>query len=194
MKKSNRHHSLSKIYICPNWPGYWERVHGLHRSFPNWVDFSCHKQRPPNGISSQVLFDTGFLRFDMMNMNHLREEAAPKFVGEDTDAQNQFVEQVRKLKAGEIEYFVMSVNSQHNIGQVPEGRTLFDYPAVSKPQERHVSIFVGEERPLMPDVLCGWMEKLSPILFGFSAHYLIPQNQRWSKTRTKTYFCYSDES
>lgn len=130
----------------------------------------------------------------MMNMSHLREEATPKFVGEDTDAQNQFVEQVRKLKAGEIEYFVMPVHCQHTIVQIPEGRTLFDYLAVSKPQGRHVSIFVREERPLMPDVLCGWMEKLSPVLFGFSAHYLIPKNQWWSKARTKKYFCYPDES
>ena len=193
MKKSNRHHALKKTYICPNWPGYWEQAHGLRKP-PNWVDFSCHKKRPPDGISSQVLFDTGFFRFDMMNMNHLREDAAPKFVGEDTDAQNQFAQQVRKLKAGEINYFVMPVHCRHKIGQVPEGSTLFEYPSALKPQERHVSIFVREEGPLMPDVLCGWMEKLSPVLFGFSAHYLIPKNQWWSKARTKKYFCYPDKS
>ena len=198
MKKTNHHHSQPKIYLCPNWPGYWEQLHGFRQPFPNWVDFSCHKKRPTNGLPSYVLFATGLYRFDMMNMNNLREDSALKIVGDNTDAQKQFATLVRKLKAGEIDYFITTVGSRradggaYVVGQIPEGRTLLDYPRVLKPQERHASIFVREEKPLMPEVLCGWMEKLSPVLFGFSASYLIPRNQWWSKSRIKKYFHYTE--
>lgn len=193
MKKSNHHHSLPSIYLCPNWPGYWEQVHGL-RNLPNWVDFSCHKKRPPDGMSSRALFDTGFFRFDMTNMTNLREEVAYKIVGRDVTAQKQFAQQVRKLKSGEIDYFfVLEPGHRMNaggyvIGQIPEGRILL----VWKPRERHASIFVREERPLMPDIMREWMEKLSPTLFGYSANCFIPRNQWWSKGKTKKFFGYED--
>lgn len=198
IEKSNHHHSQSKIYLCPNWPGYWEQVHGLRQPFSNWVDFSCYKKRPANGIPSSVFFVTGFYRFDMMNMNNLREESAPKAVGDNIDAQHQFVALVQKLRTGEIDYFIITVGSRRTdggayiIGKILKNRTLLDYPVVLKPQDRHVSIFVREEKPLMPDVLCEWMEKLSPVLFGFSAHYLIPRNQRWSKSRVQKFFNCTD--
>ena len=196
MKKSNRHHSQPKMYLCPNWPGYWEQVHGFRKSFPNWVDFSCHKKRPPNGVSSYKLFNTGFYHFDMVNMVNLQEEAAAKVVGSNLDAQHRFSDQVQKLRDGMTNYFIISTGKHHIDGeayiieQIPAGETLFTYPTVLKTRERHVTIFVREEMPLMPDVLCNWMGKLSPVLFGFSANYLIPRNQWWSKSRVEKYFHY----
>lgn len=176
------------MYICPNWPGYWEQVHGLGRSGPNWVDFSCHKKRPADGVSSAVLFYSGQFAFDMMNMKNLREESAGKIVGEDKNEQLRFVEQVRKLRAGETDYFLI-VGGTEVIGQIPEGKNLYDYAAAGRTEKRQVTIFVREEDALMPDVLCRWMERLLPALLGPKARCLIPRNQWWSKTRTRKYFC-----
>lgn len=115
-----------------------------------------------------------FFHFDFYNLPALRETIQNgEYIEPEEPQYEKFLSQAEGLYRKEYPYFIGSLYYPHFYAGVTSlsskelidgEKTIFDYksPAMSP---YYAVVFLGEERPLTPDILQEWVEKLSPILF-----------------------------
>ena len=114
-----------------------------------------------------------FFHFDFHNLSALHQTIRDgEFVEPDTPDHPHFLEQARRLRSGEQDWFVgalyyplFSPEMHFCNASVRSGVPLTQLLSPSVPPYYGV-IFLREERPLTPEVLTHWAETLSQPLFG----------------------------
>lgn len=147
---------------------YWYDVYDLYED----GTISC--KAVEFSITEDEAGEDFFFHFDFYNLPALRETIQNgEYVEPEKPHYEKFLSQAEGLYRKEYPYFIGSLYypdffmdmSSLSGKELEDGeKTIFDYksPAMSP---HYAVVFLGEERPLTPDVLQEWTENLSPILF-----------------------------
>lgn len=154
-----------KYIFVRHWD-YWYRVYHIGeyaKGVINGVEFH---------IVDQPDRESEFFHFDFYTLTALEIMIEnDEFMDRDDSEYADFLEKYRALKCGEIDFFIGSLyyqTFQPDIGtcndMLLEGKNIFDLKSPSyKPY--YAVMFIGEERPLMPDLLVEWTIKVCTRLF-----------------------------
>lgn len=142
---------------------YWYDVHHISGQTPNSVEI-C--------ITDDMEGNQPFFHLDLCNtsgMERLLEQ--DEYIDKKDPSYPSFCKRLDALRRGETPFLIGALFFQHYIPPVDicnrpidEGTSLFDLCSPSMPPY-YADIFLHEARPLTPDVLQEWVEKLAPILF-----------------------------
>lgn len=144
-----------------DWNYWW----GVYRCGEGW--------EPPNGAEFSITEDEAgenrFFHFDFYNLAALEETLREQdFIEPENPDSPGFLEKARELQRGEREFFLGALyypNYMPDLASCGEGVPLLRRLSPQAPPYYGV-VFLREERPLTPDVLRQWAEKLSRPLFG----------------------------
>ena len=162
--------------IIPRHLDYWEGVYGIGAP-PCYLEFALYENR-----AAEAVVDS-FFHFDVGNLT----AALNWEEWDDEEKKRAFLRQAERLEAGEIDYWISWLYYPAGYPAsdsylcyescLTRGNTIFDIKNARGVSPYYAVIFVRETRPLMPEVLSGWMEKLSPVLFGDHCSYHIPKEE-----------------
>lgn len=156
----------TKYIRVRHWNYWWGAYQLLEGDEPAAAEFSL-----TNDIDGETLF----FHFDFYNISALQETIAEKeFMEPDHCEYPMFLEKAEALQKGEISYFIGSLYypSFHPTLEFcnqreTENQTIFDAQRpVAAPE--YAVVFLGEKKPLVPEVLKKWVEQLAQPLFGQS--------------------------
>lgn len=148
-----------------DWNYWW----GYYRCGQDWEPFHAAEF----SLSEDEAGETPFFHFDFHNLPALHQTIRDgEFVEPDNPDHPHFLEQARRLRSGEQDWFVgalyyplFSPEMHFCNASVRSGVPLIQLLSPSVPPYYGV-IFLREERPLTPEVLTHWAETLSQPLFG----------------------------
>ena len=148
-----------------DWNYWW----GYYRCGKDWNPFDAAEF----SLSEDEAGETPFFHFDFHNLSALHQTTRDgEFVEPDNPDHPYFLEQARRLRSGEQDWFVgalyyplFSQEMHFCNASVRSGVPLTQLLSPSVPPYYGV-IFLREERPLTPEVLTHWAETLSQPLFG----------------------------
>ena len=162
--------------IVPRHLDYWEGVYGIGAP-PCYLEFALYENR-----AAEAVVDS-FFHFDVGNLT----AALNWEEWDDEEEKRAFLRQAERLEAGEIDYWISWLYYPAGYPAsdsylcyescLPRGSTIYDLKNARGVSPYYAVIFVRESQPLMPEVLSGWMEKLSPVLFGDHCSYHIPKEE-----------------
>ena len=155
---------ISAYYIY-DWNYWW----GYYRCGKDWEPFHAAEF----SLSEDEAGKAPFFHFDFHNLPALHQTILDgEFVEPDNPEHPHFLEQARRLRSGEQDWFVgalyyplFSPEMHFCNASVRSGVPLTQLLSPSVPPYYGV-IFLREERPLTPEVLTRWVETLSRPLFG----------------------------
>ena len=142
---------------------------GYYRCGKDWDPFDAAEF----SLSEDEAGKAPFFHFDFHNLSALHQTIRDgEFVEPDNPDHPYFLEQARRLRSGEQDWFVgalyyplFSPEMHFCNASVRSGVPLTQLLSPSVPPYYGV-IFLREERPLTPEVLTHWAETLSQPLFG----------------------------
>ena len=148
-----------------DWNYWW----GYYRCGQDWEPFHAAEF----SLAEDEAGETPFFHFDFHNLSALHQTILDgEFVEPDNPDHPHFLEQARRLRNGEQDWFVgalyyplFSPEMHFCNASVRSGVPLTQLLSPSVPPYYGV-IFLREERPLTPEVLTHWVETLSRPLFG----------------------------
>ena len=148
-----------------DWNYWW----GYYRCCKDWEPFHAAEF----SLSEDEAGKAPFFHFDFHNLPALHQTIREgEFVEPDNPDHPHFLEQARRLRSGEQDWFVgalyyplFSPEMHFCNASVRSGVPLTQLLSPSVPPYYGV-IFLREERPLTPEVLTHWAETLSQPLFG----------------------------
>ena len=148
-----------------DWNYWW----GYYRCGKDWDPFDAAEF----SLSEDEAGEAPFFHFDFHNLSALHQTIRDgEFVEPDNPDHPHFLEQARRLRSGEQDWFVGALYYPHFSPEtrfcnasVRSGVPLTQLLSPSVPPYYGV-IFLREERPLTPEVLTHWAETLSQPLFG----------------------------
>ena len=148
-----------------DWNYWW----GYYRCCKDWEPFHAAEF----SLSEDEAGKAPFFHFDFHNLPALHQTILDgEFVEPDNPDHPHFLEQARRLRSGEQDWFVgalyyplFSPEMHFCNASVRSGVPLTQLLSPSVPPYYGV-IFLREERPLTPEVLTHWAETLSQPLFG----------------------------
>ena len=148
-----------------DWNYWW----GYYRCGKDWEPFHAAEF----SLSEDEAGEAPFFHFDFHNLSALHQTIRDgEFVEPDNPDHPHFLEQARRLRSGEQDWFVgalyyplFSPEMHFCNASVRSGVPLTQLLSPSVPPYYGV-IFLREERPLTPEVLTHWAETLSQPLFG----------------------------
>ena len=140
-----------------------------------WCVYRCGEGwGPPDGAEFSIMEDEAgeerFFHFDFYNLSALEETLREQdFIEPDSPDCPAFLENAQRLRRGEQEFFLGALyypNYTPDLGSNgQDGIPLLQRLSPPVPPYYGV-VFLREERPLEPEVLRQWVEKLSRPLFG----------------------------
>ena len=146
---------------------YWWGVYQLGKKAlnqPNAAEFS---------VTDAGDEDPRFFHFDFYNLSGLQEAIRDEeYIDPDDPDYPSFLYRTEALKQGSMEYFIGGLYYREfapdlafcNQPLTP-GHTLLDLRAPAA-APCYAVLFLGEKRPLTPEILSAWMTRLSRPLFG----------------------------
>lgn len=158
-------------WIDPRHADYWESVSGGSGDEPCYLEFVCRESPVPSADA-----DGAFFRLDLGNLTAAKawclDDEGWKDFG--PDRQSAFVRLTGELEAGKTDFFIDWLyyrddypdHAVEYLNPLPEGRTVAECRNRNGVSPDYAVLFVRENRRLLPEVLCEWMERLSPVLFG----------------------------
>lgn len=168
-------------WIYPRHWDYWFSVYGLleGKDHPCLLEFAIFPDRVDNALVVDEYFhlDVGnFVSADAFIRDEWNEWNSE-------EEKRRFAEQTERLRRGETEYFIANlyypnqVWGQYYMDCLPRGKSVFDIKNKIEDAPYYGEIYIREARPLIPEVLENWMERLSPVLFGDYCAYKIPEEE-----------------
>ena len=165
-------------WIVPRHWDYWWDVYHLRKDDeePCYLEFACY----PHAAAKAVVDE--FFHLDLGNLTAAEAWCEDEMEDWESEAEKQaFIKQTQKIEAGETDYFIYRLyypsspndNTSLYMNCLPKGTSLFDCKNQRGIPADYAVVFIRETKPLMPDVLCDWLEKLSPVLFGDHSVYQI---------------------
>ena len=154
-----KHTKYLRIY---DWNYWW----GVYRCGGGW--------KPPDGAEFSITEDEAgenrFFHFDFYNLAALEETLRERdFLEPDSPDCPAFLENAQRLQRGEQEFFLGALyypNYTPDLESCSRDRAPL-LRRLSPPVPPYYGVvFLREERPLEPEVLRQWVEKLSRPLFG----------------------------
>ncbi len=164
----------------PRHADYFWSVYGLGGYEPPcYLELACYEDAEKRRARQK------FFRLDIGNLEAANYIDEDDFY-DDADMRASYMEKLRLLNAGEVDYFIETLFFSDGSadlsalslpgGQLPPGKTILDTRNAAGAVSDYAYVYVREARPLMPDVLCEWLEQLSPVLFGDRRAYRIPED------------------
>ena len=152
---------MTKYLQIRHWD-YWWGVYGYDNG-PISAEFS---------ITEYNAGEQFYFHFDIYTLPALKELLKPgEFIDKHDPSFQYFQSRAAELDQGSIEYFVGSLYYKDYMPDMTAcnqyhqtGNGIF---SIKSPERvpHYAVLFIREEKPLLPELLTKWMEKLSPSLF-----------------------------
>lgn len=158
----------TKYLRIHDWNYWW----GFYHCADGWDTF--------NGAEFSIFNDKAgeeaFFHFDFYNLDSLEQTIQEGDFMEPTSSDYpNFLKQVERLKTGEQDWFVgalyypdFSPDLAFCNASYQNGTSLMQLISPPTPPPYYGVIFLREKRPLSPETLTAWVERLSKPLFGVS--------------------------
>jgi len=152
---------MTKYLQIRHW-NYWWGVYG-YTDGPAAVEFS---------ITEDIAGEQFYFHLDIDTLPALKELLKPgEFIDGHDPSFQYFQSRAAELDRGSIDYFVGSLYYKDYMPNMAEcnsyQQTKNGIFSIKSPERvpYYADIFIHEEKPLLPDLLTEWMERLSPSLF-----------------------------
>ena len=161
---------MVKRYIQMRHWDYWYGVFHLGDQLSSTVDGAEFS------LTEDMDGDKLFFHFDFYGLAALEQMLSEgSFIAKEDSNYQQFLQQGTNLKMQKEEYFIGALYYRDFSPSIEEcrlkGRSVFELKSPKMPPYYAV-IFLNENRPLVPEVLKEWLQKLSPQFFGTMAEYV----------------------
>lgn len=153
---------MTKYLQIRHWD-YWRSVYGYARNPVSSVEFSITQDRDGEQL---------FFHLDMDTLPALEKLLkSGEYIDKNDASYQYFLGRAEKLRQGSMDYFVGALYYKDYTPDMVKcnqyqqaGKDIF---SVKSPQQSpyYAWLFIREERPLFPELLAEWMERLSPSLF-----------------------------
>ena len=185
--------------------GYNTNVYLQIRDWNYWwnvYQFGGAEPSVPQGAEFSLTFDEDgeefYFAFDFYNLSALRQfcsDESEAFVEPDHPDRPLFLDLAGQLSVGKRDFFIGALyydppaSSLTFCSRPLSGReTLFDRKSLPA-APYYAAAFLREDRPLTPEVLISWVERLAPVLLGKTLRCRLG----WSPSREAALTSYEEE-
>ena len=185
--------------------GYNTNVYLQIRDWNYWwnvYQFGGAEPSVPQGAEFSLTFDEDgeefYFAFDFYNLSALRQfcsDESEAFVEPDHPDRPLFLDLAEQLSVGKRDYFIGALYYDPPASSLAfcsrpltEKETLFDRKSLPA-APYYAVVFLREDRPLTPEVLISWVERLAPALLGKPLRCRLG----WSPSREAALTSYEEE-
>ncbi len=160
-------------YIQIRHMNYWWHIHDIEPfriDGANEIEFSITEDKEGDNLFFHLDFYNLSSLVDMIKKEEFMEKENPEY--------NNFIQRYHRLKNGESEYFIGAIYYKDHYPTLQEcelnGRCIFDLKSPTL-EPYYAVVFLNENKPLTPEKVMNWIEKLSKDFFKQSIDYEIAE-------------------